>query len=123
MLAPCSPPGVLTYQDTSTGHIAAQHRTRLGRCQDMAQNPWNAVLCCGHANGTVTMWTPNMTTPVVKMLCHRAAISALAVDPTGHQLVTAGEGHTLEGQLPWARAPGITLQCRRLLVAARVDPL
>jgi hypothetical protein len=71
----------------------------------------------------VTMWTPNMTTPVVKMLCHRAAISALAVDPTGHQLVTAGEGHTLEGQLPWARAPGITLQCRRLLVAARVDPL
>jgi hypothetical protein len=57
----------------------------------MRQNPHNAVLCCGHANGTVTMWTPNITTPVVKMLCHRGAVKAVAVDPTGHQLVTAGE--------------------------------
>jgi U3 small nucleolar RNA-associated protein 7 len=83
--------GVLHYQDTSTGQIVATHRTRLGPCDAMRQNPHNAVLCCGHANGTVTMWTPNITTPVVKMLCHRGAVKALAVDPTGHQLVTAGE--------------------------------
>eukprot|EP00878_Enallax_costatus_P038910 GHUV01044402.1.p1 GENE.GHUV01044402.1~~GHUV01044402.1.p1 ORF type:complete len:145 (+),score=17.92 GHUV01044402.1:184-618(+) len=83
--------GVLTYQDTSTGQIVAQHRTRLGPCDVMRQNPFNAVMCCGHANGSVTMWTPNITTPVVKMLCHRGAVKALAVDPTGHHLVTAGE--------------------------------
>eukprot|EP00878_Enallax_costatus_P006125 GHUV01006421.1.p1 GENE.GHUV01006421.1~~GHUV01006421.1.p1 ORF type:complete len:527 (+),score=156.16 GHUV01006421.1:330-1910(+) len=82
--------GVLTYQDTSTGQIVAQHRTRLGPCDVMRQNPFNAVMCCGHANGSVTMWTPNITTPVVKMLCHRGAVKALAVDPTGHHLVTAG---------------------------------
>jgi U3 small nucleolar RNA-associated protein 7 len=81
---------VLHYQDTSTGAIVAQHRTRLGSCSVMRQNPYNAVLCLGHNNGTVTMWTPNITTPVVKMLCHKGAVSALAVDPTGHQLVTAG---------------------------------
>lgn len=56
----------------------------------MRQNPYNAVMCCGHANGTVTMWTPNITTPVVKMLCHRGAVTALAVDPMGRQFVTAG---------------------------------
>ena len=39
----------------------------------MAQNPWNAVLALGHANGCVTHWTPNMATPVVKMLCHRVS--------------------------------------------------
>ncbi|KAF6265288.1 WD40-repeat-containing domain protein [Scenedesmus sp. NREL 46B-D3] len=82
--------GVLHYQDTSTGQIVASHRTRLGPCDAMRQNPHNALLCCGHANGTVTMWTPNITTPIVKMLCHRGPVKALAVDPTGHQLVTAG---------------------------------
>lgn len=90
LLASVGEPGVLHYQDTSTGAIVAQHRTRLGSCSVMRQNPYNAVLCLGHNNGTVTMWTPNITTPVVKMLCHKGAVSALAVDPTGHQLVTAG---------------------------------
>ncbi|KAF8069492.1 utp7 [Scenedesmus sp. PABB004] len=82
--------GVLHYQDTSTGQIVAEHRTRLGPCDVMRHNPHNAVIACGHAAGSVTMWTPNITTPVVKMLCHRGAVRALAVDPTGHQLVTAG---------------------------------
>lgn len=68
----------------------AQHRTRLGSCEVMRQNPYNAVLCLGHSNGTVSMWTPNITTPVVKMLVHKGPVTALAVDPTGHQLVTAG---------------------------------
>jgi hypothetical protein len=80
-----------TAQDTTHGAIVAQHRTRLGPCSVMRQNPHNAVLCLGHAAGSVTMWTPNITTPVVKMLCHRGAVTAVAVDPTGHQLVTAGE--------------------------------
>lgn len=82
--------GVLHYQDTSTGQIVAQHRTRLGSCDVMRQNPFNAVLCLGHNNGVVSMWTPNITTPVVKMLVHKGPVSALAVDPTGHHLVTAG---------------------------------
>lgn len=63
-------------QDTSTGHLVAQHRTRLGDCDVMRQNPYNAVVSLGHANGTVSMWTPNVTTPVVKMLCHRASLAS-----------------------------------------------
>jgi U3 small nucleolar RNA-associated protein 7 len=37
------------------------------------------------------MWTPNMGTPVVKMLCHRGPVKAVAFDTTGHYMVTAGE--------------------------------
>ncbi|KAL4534869.1 hypothetical protein Ndes2526A_g05736 [Nannochloris sp. 'desiccata'] len=82
--------GALCYQDTSTGHIVATHRTKLGPCNTMRQNSWNAVLCLGHSNGTVTMWTPNISTPVVRMLCHHGPVRTVAVDPSGHQLITAG---------------------------------
>ena len=62
----------------------------------MRQNPWNAVITLGHANGaaarwiltlysldldflfnagTATMWSPNMSAPLVKMLCHRGPVN------------------------------------------------
>lgn len=82
--------GSLCYQDTSTGQIIATHKTRLGACNVMTQNSRNAVLCLGHYNGTVTMWTPNITTPVVKMLCHYGPLRSVAVDMEGKYLVTAG---------------------------------
>ncbi|GFR46860.1 hypothetical protein Agub_g8501 [Astrephomene gubernaculifera] len=82
--------GVLRYQDTSTGHIIAQHKTRLGSCGVMRHNPHNAAVVLGHALGCVTMWTPNLTTPAVKMLCHKGPVTALAVDPGGNYLATAG---------------------------------
>ncbi len=56
----------------------------------MEQNPHNAALHLGHTNGCVTVWTPNVSTPVVKMLCHRGPLTALAVDVEGMHMVTAG---------------------------------
>ena len=41
----------------------------------MKQNPSNAVIGIGHNNGQVTMWTPNMNTPVISMYTHRAPVS------------------------------------------------
>ncbi|GFH32773.1 WD_REPEATS_REGION domain-containing protein, partial [Haematococcus lacustris] len=48
------------------------------------------VLGAGHSGGVVTMWTPNLPTPVVRMLCHRGRVNALAFDPAGRYMVTAG---------------------------------
>lgn len=62
-------------QDTSVGNIVAQHKTKQGTCEVMTHNPYNAVVLLGHANGTVHMWTPNITTPVVKMLCHKVRVT------------------------------------------------
>jgi len=82
--------GVLRYQDTTHGKIIAQHRTKLGPCDAMRQNPTNAIIHLGHSNGTVTLWSPNMGHSLVKMLCHRGPVRSLAVDLTGRYMATCG---------------------------------
>ena len=84
----------------------------------MKQNPYNAVLNLGHENGkenislkfnafllisiplcnagTVTMWTPNMGKPAVKMLCHGSALTSLCVDKTGNYLITTGRDYQMK---------------------------
>ena len=44
--------------------------------------------------GTVTMWSPNMTTPLVKMLCHEGPVRSIACDKMGQYMATSGnDGH------------------------------
>ncbi|KAF9926445.1 Small subunit (SSU) processome component [Linnemannia zychae] len=87
--------GFLKYQDTSTGSVVAEHRTKLGQCSVMTQNPQTAIMHLGHGNGTVTLWSPNMSTPLVKMQCHRGPVTAIAIGHSGTYMATAG----LDGQL------------------------
>ena len=87
--------GYLQYTDTSTGANVAEHKTRLGEVKAMKQNPRNAIIHLGHNNGTVTLWSPNVTTPHVKMLCHSAPVTALDVEIGGNYMTTAG----LDGQV------------------------
>lgn len=58
----------------------------------MAQNPHNAVMYLGHQNGTVTLWTPNIDEPAVKLLAHLGGVTSLSVDPSsaGRYMATAG---------------------------------
>uniref|UniRef100_A0A1I7XDU8 WD_REPEATS_REGION domain-containing protein n=1 Tax=Heterorhabditis bacteriophora TaxID=37862 RepID=A0A1I7XDU8_HETBA len=56
----------------------------------MCQNPANAIIHTGHANGTVSLWSPNVKEPLVKMLAHSSSIKGLAVDHTGKYMVTTG---------------------------------
>ncbi|CAO3622847.1 unnamed protein product [Cunninghamella blakesleeana] len=95
LLATVGNAGYLKYQDTSTGNLVAELRTKLGTCNVMTQNPWNAVVHLGHTNGTVSLWAPTMSTPLVKMMCHKGAVKAVAVDKGGHYMATSG----LDGQL------------------------
>lgn len=43
--------GYLKYQDTSTGQLVSEMRTKLGACSTMAVNPHNAFISLGHQNG------------------------------------------------------------------------
>ncbi len=89
--------GFLSWVDVSIGKIIAQFPNgRLGPIDVMCQNPQNAVLCLGHSKGTVTMWTPNMKEPVAKLLTHKSPVRAVAVDPSGTYLATAGVDRSMK---------------------------
>lgn len=42
------------------------------------------------------MWSPNMSQPLVKMICHRGPIKGIAVDNGGNYLATSGIDHTVK---------------------------
>jgi U3 small nucleolar RNA-associated protein 7 len=86
----------LKYQDVSTGAMVCEHRTKLGAPTSMTQNPYNAIIHLGHSNGTVTLWSPNMSTPLVKMLTHHGPVRSLAVDREGRFMVTAGADYRVK---------------------------
>lgn len=83
--------GMLKYTDTSTGQLIAEVPTHLGQPVSMGQNPYNAVLHVGHQNGTVTLWSPNTSTPLVKLLAHRGPVRSLAMDREGRYMVSTGQ--------------------------------
>ncbi|XP_068695777.1 uncharacterized protein [Montipora foliosa] len=95
LLATVGKYGILKYQDTSTGRPVVELFSKLGKCDCMTHNPYNAVIHLGHHNGTVTMWAPNTKDPLVKMLCHRGPVQAIAIDNKGLYMATSG----LDGQM------------------------
>lgn len=98
LLASVGATGYLKYQDTSTGTLISQHRTGLGNCNTMTQNPHTAVLHLGHTNGTVTLWTPNLSTPALKLLAHRGPVTGISIDSRngGRDMATCGMDGTIK---------------------------
>ncbi|SCV70400.1 BQ2448_1794 [Microbotryum intermedium] len=92
LLATIGNPGYLKYQDTSTGQLVVEHRTKLGACRTMAQNAHNAFIHLGHQNGSVTLWSPSVSRPQVQLQAHRGPVSSIALDPStlGYRMVTCG---------------------------------
>ncbi|EHA22659.1 hypothetical protein ASPNIDRAFT_46903 [Aspergillus niger ATCC 1015] len=91
LLASAQMSGYLKYTDTSTGQMVAELPTRLGAPTSLAQNPWNAILHVGHQNGTVTLWSPNSQTALVKALVHRGPVRSMAIDRQGRYMVSTGQ--------------------------------
>ncbi|OJJ47163.1 hypothetical protein ASPZODRAFT_151707 [Penicilliopsis zonata CBS 506.65] len=91
LLASAQMSGFLKYTDTSTGQTVAELPTRLGCPTSLSQNPWNAILHVGHQNGTVTLWSPNSQTALVKALVHRGPVRSMAIDRQGRYMVSTGQ--------------------------------
>ena len=64
----------------------------------MCQNAHNAVIHLGHQNGTVTLWTPNLPHPAVRLLAHLGPVASVSVDPStgGRYMATAGQDGTVK---------------------------
>lgn len=65
--------------------------TKQGTPTSFAQNPYNAIIHAGHQNGTVTLWSPNSTTPHVKLLAHRGPVRSIAIDREGRYMISTGQ--------------------------------
>jgi U3 small nucleolar RNA-associated protein 7 len=91
LLATIGKAGWLKWQDTSTGKLVMQMGTKQGTPTAFGQNTYNAILHVGHQNGTVSLWSPNSTAPLVKMLNHRGPVRSLAVDREGRYMVSTGQ--------------------------------
>ena len=96
LLSSISSSGHLRYLDVSTGAHVTDIPTKLGDCDCLRVNPWNALCFLGHRNGNITMWTPSMGEPAVKMLCHKGAVNALAIDRSGRYMASSGRDGTLK---------------------------
>lgn len=90
LLATASATSFLQYLDVSVGKEVAAICTKTGRLDVMCQNPHNAIIHLGHAQGTVTLWSPNQKEALVKMLCHQGGVRSVSVDKTGTYMVTSG---------------------------------
>lgn len=78
------------------GEMVGNFRTGLGRTDVMQVNPFNGVVALGHSSGTVTMWKPTSSVPLVKMLCHPGPVSSLAFHPNGHLMATSGKENKIK---------------------------
>lgn len=63
--------------------------------QKQALNPQNAIIHLGHQNGTVTLWSPNSSSPLAKILSNRGPVRAIAVDREGRYMCSAGQDKSL----------------------------
>ncbi|KAJ5226034.1 U3 small nucleolar RNA-associated protein 7 [Penicillium chermesinum] len=81
----------LPYHFLLASATVAELPTRLGRPTALTQNPHNAILHAGHQNGTVTLWSPNSQTALVKALVHRGPVRSLAIDRLGRYMVSTGQ--------------------------------
>lgn len=88
--------GFIRYHDISTGELVSQLRTKLGPTVSMIQNPWNAVIHAGHANGQVTLWAPSMSTPLVKIQACNGPVRSIAVNRDGRYMAALGADKTLK---------------------------
>jgi len=96
LLASAGNTGFLKYHDVSTGQLVSEIRTKLGPTQAMKQNPWNAVMHLGHGNGTVSLWSPNMSTPLAKIQSSRGPVRDVAIDREGKYMAVSGADKTLK---------------------------
>lgn len=92
LLTSTSRDGHLRYTDVSMGSLVADlpFYGTGANTSPIAVNPRSGIVNLGHANGTVTLWAPKMPAALVKVLAHRGPVSAVAIDPTGQHMATAG---------------------------------
>ena len=78
LLASWADNGIIRYLDTSTGQQVARHFSKMGPCHSFRQNMATSIINVGHGDGCVSLWSPALPEPLMKIRAHHAAVTALA---------------------------------------------
>ncbi|WEL38711.1 U3 small nucleolar RNA-associated protein 7 [Encephalitozoon hellem] len=90
LLASVSRKGFLRYQDVSTGKIVSQILMKSQEIASIKQNPMNAIIHTGSNKGVVSLWSPSSEEYLMKILCHKSAISSIEIERDGRSMITVG---------------------------------
>lgn len=98
LLVSASDTGFLSWMDTSTGDLVKQFRVNHSSnvISAMCQNRRNAIIHTAHPNGTVALWSPNETKPLVKMLANESSLTGIDVSFDGTYMATVGSNRSLK---------------------------
>jgi U3 small nucleolar RNA-associated protein 7 len=105
LLVSWSENGIIRYLDTSTGQLVARHFSKMGPCHSLRQNDSTGVVHVGHGDGCVSLWTPSIAEPVLKIQAHYGPVSALACHDEMYVVTAGGEGRWKIWDLRKANAP------------------
>ena len=105
LLVSWSENGIIRYLDTSMGQLVARHFSGLGPCHSLRQNANTGVVHVGHGDGCVSLWTPSIAEPVMKIRAHYGPVSALACHDEMYLVTGGGEGKWKIWDLRKANAP------------------
>ena len=105
LLVSWSENGIIRYLDTSTGQLVSRHFSKMGPCHSLRQNASTGVVHVGHGDGCVSLWTPTIAEPVMKIRSHYGPVSALACHDEMYLVTAGGEGKWKIWDLRKASAP------------------
>lgn len=90
LLAGASKNGFLNYLDTSTGEVVSTIFIGDRSSMCIKASPVNGVVHLGTKSGVVTLWAPSQKSYLMKVKCHRSAVSNIEIDRTGNYMITTG---------------------------------
>lgn len=105
LLVSWSENGIIRYLDTSTGQLVARHFSKMGPCHSLRQSDSTGIVHVGHGDGCVSLWTPSIAEPVLKIQAHYGPVSALACHEEMYVVTAGGEGRWKIWDLRKANAP------------------
>ena len=100
--------GIIRYLDTSTGQNVSRHFSKLGPCYSLRQNVSTGVTHVGHGDGCVSLWSPTIAEPVMKIRAHQGPVSAIACHNQMNLVTGGGDGKWKVWDLRKPEAPVVS---------------
>lgn len=95
LLAGATENGFVHYLDTSTGEMKASLFVGEKNPLALRANPATGVIHLGTRTGQVSLWAPCQKEFLMKVKCHKAAITGIEMDRTGNFMFTTGQDNKM----------------------------